>query len=118
MATKKLSSKSEDWDIESVISSGDINENNEQRKGCYLNEPEYTNEELAKLHLNEEGEISDVFTDSKMDSSRLENLNWCSYGICVLRKNNLKLEKCKCLKETKSLLNEKLEGIKKKIYKK
>ena len=82
---------------------------NESVKGCYLNEPEYTLEEVNnKLFIDESDESS---SDNEVDSSRLENLHWCSCESCVIFQEMRPVE-CKCCREYESLLSDKLTGIK------
>ena len=81
--------------------------------GCYLNEPEYSKEELSKLKntkLKDNSHNSTNSTEECLDSSRLENLHWCTCHTCVIF-DNFKLIECKCCKEFSTLLNEKLNDI-------
>jgi len=72
--------------------------------GCYDCEPEYTEEEVKKLKSSSESESSDC------DSSRLENLHWCSCRNCVIG-FSMTLQECKCCRES-NILGEKLQDLK------
>ena len=54
--------------------------------GLYCNEPEYTEEELQSLVT--------ATTDETLDSSRLENLHWCTCSGCGIYEA-MKLEEAK-----------------------
>ena len=75
--------------------------------GCYENEPVYTEAELTQIKSDSETSSS----EEELDSSRLENLHWCSCECCVIFSPML-LEECKCCKENVNLLADKLAGIK------
>ena len=75
--------------------------------GCYENEPVYTEAELTQIKSDSETSSS----EEELDSSRLENLHWCSCECCVIFSPML-LEECKCCKENVNLLANKLAGIK------
>ena len=62
--------------------------------GCYENEPVYTEAELTQIKSDSETSSS----EEELDSSRLENLHWCSCECCVIFSPML-LEECKCCKE-------------------
>jgi len=81
--------------------------------GCYLNDPEYSKEELQQLqNIRLEGGNGDSSCSSEegMNSSRLENLHWCTCQNCVIF-NTFKVIECKCCKEYSTLLNDKLDNI-------
>ena len=88
---------------DSDISSSDENLNT----GLYNNEPEYSKEECKKRKLDSSSETDD--SDDNLDSSRLENLHWCTCKICVIG-IEMTLDECKCCREC-NILGEKLEGI-------
>ena len=46
------------------------------------------------------------------DSSRLENLHWCTCHVCVVICFTMQLEEAKCHRETSELLREKFDGVK------
>ncbi|XP_057310654.1 uncharacterized protein LOC130648616 [Hydractinia symbiolongicarpus] len=71
--------------------------------GCYMNEPEYSKAELEK----ETYKSSDSEED-ELNSSRLENLHWCTCTCCVIY-NCFTLVECKCCQEFFNLLNDKLK---------
>ena len=73
--------------------------------GCYYNEPEYTHQELKNRKQTEEGYGS----VDEHNSSRLENLHWCSCRKCVIFQS-MSLHECKCCREYSNLLGSKLEG--------
>ena len=81
----------------------------ESDENCmYGNEPEYTREELLELgEISDEDESDDSDADSSLlDNSRLENLHWCSCGNCDVMET---LMECRCCKESRDLLGEKLD---------
>ena len=95
----------------------DSSEENEvlESAGCYMNEPEYTQEELKKMELDStnlgnSASGSDFSDSDEGDSSRLENLHWCKCKKCVIFEN-FKIIECKCCREYSDLLNEKLNDI-------
>ena len=78
-------------------------------KGCYMNEPEYTKAELEKIEYNEV-ELSSSDNED-LNSSRLENLHWCTCTCCVIF-TSFTLIECKCCREFSTLLNDKLDDNK------
>lgn len=76
--------------------------------GMYENEPQY-NEEEVKKHQSVTSELDDTTSD-EADSSRLENLHWCSCGICVIG-FTMRIEEAKCCREC-NVLGEKIQDIK------
>ena len=100
-------------DHSSDLSDGDYfvessDEGDSEPDGMYGNEPEYTEAEIASLgddteliESSSEGEASDL------DSSRLENLHWCSCLECSIMPT---LTESKCCQEFKSLLGDKLSN--------
>ena len=68
--------------------------------GCYENEPVYTEAELTQIKSDSETSSS----EEELDSSRLENLHWCSCECCVIFSPML-LEECKCCKENVNLFS-------------
>ena len=88
---------------DTVSSSADSFEYNEGITGMYECEPQYNDEELKKLP-EENSEIDT--SDNEGDSSRLENLHWCSCENCVIGWS-MRLEEVKCCREC-NILSEKL----------
>ena len=76
--------------------------------GLYNNEPEYGEEEIKKRKLENLDE-SATDSDDDLDSSRLENLHWCSCKNCVIGLT-MTLDECKCCREC-NILGEKLQNI-------
>ena len=72
---RESSSESDDVELESNYSSS---ENDGDIKGCYMNEPEYLEKEINAMNILENENFSDNSEESDLDSSRLENLHWCS----------------------------------------
>ena len=56
---------------------------NEGGHCMYGNEPEYTTEEMRLLNIESDNEDSEEETN-ELDSSRLENLHWCSCLNCTV----------------------------------
>ena len=77
--------------------------------GLYNNEPEYSELELQVRNTTNNSDASDM-SDSDSNSSRLENLHWCSCTVCVIWLT-MTLHETKCCREC-NILGEKLEGIK------
>ena len=76
-----------------------------------MNEPEYLEKEINAMNILENENFSDNSEESDLDSSRLENLHWCSgfeYGIAL----TMRVQECKCCCECKSLLGDKLKDVK------
>ena len=107
MVTASSSCDSED--LEDETSSSD--EENPKLKGCYLNEPEYTLEEIEKFNSTVETSKNEESSNDEFNSSRLEILHWCKCSNCVIFQE-MSLVECKCCREYESILSEKLEGIK------
>ena len=76
---RESSSESDDVELESNYSSS---ENDDNIKGCYMNEPEYLEKEINAMNILENENFSDNSEESDLDSSRLENLHWCSGFEC------------------------------------
>ncbi|XP_057290739.1 uncharacterized protein LOC130613407 [Hydractinia symbiolongicarpus] len=77
-------------------------------KGCYDNEPEYTESQLKNICSSKTAnDISDD-EDEDLDSSRLENLHWCKCKKCDIHEL-MTVKECKCCLEFTTLLGEKLE---------
>ena len=104
MSGSETSISSEISDISSV--SDDCDDSFNSVAGCYDCEPEYTEEELKKLK-DKTHETSS--SEDELESSRLENLHWCSCKCCVIGLP-MTLEECKCCKEF-NILREKLENL-------
>ena len=92
---RESSSESDDVELESNYSSL---ENDGDIKGCYMNEPEYLEKEINAMNILENENFSDL------DSSRLENLHWCSGFECGIALT-MRVQECK------SLLEDKLKDI-------
>ena len=77
-----------------------------------MNEPEYLEKKInAIMNILENKNFSDNSEESDLDSSRLKNLHRCSCfecGICLI----MRVQECKCCCECKSLLGDKLKGVK------
>ena len=83
-------------------------ENGDILTGCYEKEPHYTEFEFKEMKTTDLG--SDSCSEEKeLDSSRLENLQWCSCENCVIT-FSMALEECKCCRKSASLLSETLGG--------
>ena len=80
-------------------------------KGCYMNEPEYLEKEINAMNILENENFSDNSEESDLDSSRLENLHWCSGFECGIALT-MRVQECKYCCECKSLLGDKLKDIK------
>ena len=76
---RESSSESDDVELESNYSSS---ENDDDIKGCYMNEPGYLEKEINAMNILENENFSDNSEESDLDSSRLENLHWCSGFEC------------------------------------
>ena len=76
---RESSSESDDVELESNYSTS---ENDDNIKGCYMNEPEYLEKEINAMNILENENFSDNSEESDLDSSRLENLHWCSGFEC------------------------------------
>ena len=74
----------------------------------YVAEPEYTQAELDSMNFDD-GSDSESSSEEDIDSSRLENMHWCTCQECSIMPS---LIESKCCRETISLLNDKLESIK------
>ena len=99
----------------SVFSSSDtdLEENEtELNTGCYNHEPKYTKDELSQMNFSSDDESSSSGSDTSeaSNTSRLENLHWCSCETCVIFETMLVYE-CKCCREY-DLLKNKLENLK------
>ena len=57
-------------------------ENDDDIKGCYMNEPEYLEKEINAMNILENENFSNNSEESDFESSRLENLSWCSGFEC------------------------------------
>ena len=89
--------------------SSDTSSNHMGVAGCYMNEPEYSDVELGS---EGESSVSGSSGDSDaLDSSRLENLHWCTCYKCVIFES-FKIVECKCCQEYSTLLNDKLANVK------
>ena len=105
-------------DIEYSSSSGDESSSEQpdetdydsEPEGMYGNEPEYTAAELLLLGDSCSATDSEGDDDSDLDSSRLENMHWCSCLECSIMPT---LHESKCCREFKMLLGDKLtDGMK------
>ena len=105
---RESSSESDDVEHESNYSSS---ENDDDIKGCYVNEPEYLEKEINAMNILENENFSDNSEESDLDSSRLENLHWYSGFECGIALT-MRVQECKCCCECKSLLGDKLKGVK------
>ena len=105
---RESSSESDDVELESNYSSS---ENDGDIKGCYMNEPEYLEKERNAMNILENENFSDNSEESDLDSSRLENLHWCSGFECGIALT-MRVQECKYCCECKSLLGDKLKDIK------
>ena len=76
-----------------------------------MNEPEYLEKEINAMNILENENFSDNSEESDLDSSRLENLHWCSGFECGIALTT-RVQECKCCCECKSLLGDKLKDVK------
>ena len=76
-----------------------------------MNETEYSEKEINAMNILENENFSDNSEESVLDSSRLENLHWCSGFECGIA-FSMRVQECKCCCECKSLLGDKLKGVK------
>ena len=84
------------------------NQSKEPIRGCYNNEPEYSQKEIDKMKENN-GSISEK-EGSKEDDIRLGNTTWCTCKNCKFYEN-MNTESCRCCQEDAPLLGGKLENI-------
>ena len=102
------SSSSEEENSDISFSSDEID------KGLigYSCEPEYTNEELKKQGIDivdsTDEEMSSENSENELNSSRLENLHWCTCEKCCVMPS---LIECKCCRECANLLEDKLDEV-------
>ena len=92
-------------DEEIVFENSSAHENEEIFYG-YGNE--YSSRELEAMKFDCSEDIGSS-EENKSDSSRLENLHWCTCEKCLIM---LTLMELKCCCECRSLLNGKLAGVK------
>ena len=84
-------------------------------KSGYTCEPEYTKTELEKLGIKaiesdgDEAVSSNDRSNEDLDSSRLENLHWCTCGHCCIMPS---LVESKCCRECANLIEDKLDHVK------
>ena len=84
-------------------------------KSGYTCEPEYTKTELEKLGIKaiesdgDEAVSSNDSSNEDFDSSRLENLHWCTCGHCCIMPS---LVESKCCRECANLKEDKLDHVK------
>ena len=76
-----------------------------------MKEPEYLEKEINAMNILENENFSDNSEESDLDSSQLENLHWCSGFECGVALA-MRVQECKCCCECKSLLGDKLKGVK------
>ena len=107
-------SESDDYDDQDQSSDSDFQESSDDEilgsepDGLYGNEPEYTEAEMELLEDATENSASNSDGEgSDLDSSRLENLHWCSCSECSIMPT---LSESKCCQEFKGLLGEKLSN--------
>ena len=63
--------------------------------GLYSNEPEYGEEEIKRRKTENSNNYTATSSDDEFESSRLENLHWCSCGNCIIG-YTMTLNECKC----------------------
>ena len=99
--------------MSSLESNYSSSENDDDIKGCYMNEPEYLEKEINAMNILENENFIDNSEESDLESSRLENLHWCSGFECGVACFYYEgIQECKRCCECKSLLGDKLKGVK------
>ena len=76
-----------------------------------MNEPEYLEKEINAMNILENENFTDNSEESDLDSSRLENLHWCSGFECGIALT-MRVQEFKCCCEYKRLLGDKLKDVK------
>ena len=76
---------------------------NEDFSCGYLGEPEYTEQQAKSMKFSASSSSSD---DDELNSSRLENLHWCTCHHCTVMPTFIE---CKCCEEFPNLLKDKLD---------
>ena len=105
----------EEFEEMEEYSSTSYNSDGEYEEGSsgYTCEPEYTKEELEKLGIktfeSDDDIVSSDDSTDDLDSSRLENLHWCTCGHCRIMPS---LVESKCCRECANLLEDKLDNVK------
>ena len=80
----------------------------ESIRGCYNNEPEYSQEEIDKMK-EKNGSVFEK-EGSKGDDTRLGNTTWFTWKNCKFYEN-MNTESCRSYQEDAPLLGGKLENI-------
>ena len=74
----------------------------------YINDPEYTEEEMKAMNFRDSDSGSTSGEEAEQDSSRLDNLHWCTCLHCTVMPT---LVESNCCKEYSELLRDKLDGV-------
>ena len=94
IANSKQTADSDSFLFHTTLHCNGCDENS--NTGLYNNEPEYSKEEYKKRKLDSSSDMTD--SDDNLDSSRLENLHWCTCKKCVIGVT-MTLDECKCCRE-------------------
>ena len=74
----------------------------------YINDPEYTEEEMKAMNFRDSDSGSTSGEEAEQDSSRLDNLHWCTCLHCTVMPTLVESKSCK---EYSELLRDKLDGV-------
>ena len=88
--------------FETEYSSAGSSCDNEDFSCSYLGEPEYTEQQAKSMKFS-----ASSSSDDELNSSRLENLHWCTGQHCTVMPTFIE---CKCCKEFDGLLKDKLDA--------
>ena len=74
----------------------------------YVREPEYNEVELKSIKFSDDTKTTREEEETDPNSSRRESLHWCKCSHCTVMPTFIE---CKCCKEFKDLLDDKLSVI-------